>query len=148
MPDAAHMETAASVSDKRILIVDDHPELRLLVREALTLGSGDYSLCEASNADDALVMFETFRPQVVILDIMLPGSMNGYRICELIKTNPKLGPSTHVIMLTARGQQADRERGLASGADQYLVKPFSPFHLLEQVERFFAMKEKTHESRQ
>lgn len=130
------VDNDVTAREKRILIVDDHPELRLLVRESLDDGSGCYLFREAGNAGEALAALSAFRPQLVILDVMMPGEMDGYRLCQLIKSDPDL-VFMHVVLLTARGQRADIEKGLAVGADLYLVKPFSPDQLLVAVARAF-----------
>lgn len=129
----------AMTCGKRILIVDDHLELRLLVRESLDDGSGGYLFQEAGNASEAFAALSTFRPQLVILDVMMPGEMDGNRLCELIKSDPALA-GIYVLLLTARGQKADIEKGRAVGADLYLVKPFSPGQLIAVVARAFEAK--------
>lgn len=124
--------------EKRILIVDDHPDLRLLVRESLDDGSGTYLFQEAGNGADALAALPAFRPHLVILDVMMPGDCDGYQVCKFIKNEPpgqKL--AIYVILLTARGQKADIEKGRAAQADLYLVKPFSPYELIAAVEDAF-----------
>jgi len=117
---------------KRILIVDDHAELRKLVR--LTLDCDVYELYEAENGTRALELIDAVRPEVVILDVMMPGALDGYQVCERIKTDPQLA-ATGVVLLTARGQQGDLEEGKRVKADAYLVKPFSPLALMDLVEK-------------
>jgi CheY-like chemotaxis protein len=73
------------------------------------------------------------RPQAIILDIMMPGEMDGYQLCEKLKADLELR-STHVVMVTARGQEADRQKGMAMGADAYFIKPFSPLALARHLE--------------
>jgi CheY-like chemotaxis protein len=116
----------------RILIVDDHAELRKLVR--MTLDGDAYELHEAANGDQALEMIESLQPRVVILDVMMPGSLDGYEVCERVKREARLKDTT-VILLTARGQKSDLERGTEVRADGYLVKPFSPLELMDAVDR-------------
>lgn len=116
--------------NNRILIVDDHPELRKLVR--MTLEFEDYSLAEAQDGASALEAVERHCPEVVILDVMMPGDLSGYDVCARIKSDARTH-DTKVILLTARGQQADLARGREAGADHYLVKPFSPLELLDSV---------------
>lgn len=123
----------------RILIVDDHPDLRLLVREALDDGASGYVIQEAANAQEALAVLADFHPAVVILDLMLPGGSDGYEICRLIKAAPSK-TLVFVIMLTARGQKADEERGKAAGADLYFIKPFSPLELAAAVREITAIR--------
>lgn len=121
----------------RILIVDDHRNLRLLVRETLDDGQSNYTFQEAANGQEALQALTDFRPTVVILDVMLPGGMDGYQICRFIKASDKEIPA-FVIMLTACGQRMDEEKGKAAGADLYLTKPFSPIQLAAAVRKIAA----------
>jgi CheY-like chemotaxis protein len=79
-------------------------------------------------------MARNLRPAVMLLDVMMPGGLDGYQVCEEIKLDPDLR-NTMVILLTARGQRTDIERGQAVGCDAYLVKPFSPIELLDTVDR-------------
>lgn len=123
--------------EKRILIVDDQPLLRLLVRETLDDGSGAYSIREACTGREAIAAVDAFQPQVVVLDVMLPDGRDGYQVCEYIKAHPRLGPASRVILLTARGQKADMARGVQAKADHYLVKPFSPEALIHLVAQAF-----------
>lgn len=118
------------MTNKRILIVDDQGELRKLVR--MTLEFEDYELHEAENGERALELTKAISPDLVILDVMMPGDINGYDVCQLIKDNPKTS-GTYIILLTARGQKEDLERGNEVGANTYLVKPFSPIELIDVV---------------
>jgi len=115
---------------KQILIVDDQSDLRKLLR--MTLAVVDCDLYEADNGLAALSMIKALKPSVIILDVMLPGGINGYQVCQAIKADPQTC-QTKVIMLSARGQQADIEEGRRVMADCYIVKPFSPLKLLEEV---------------
>ena len=114
----------------KILIVDDQQAIRDLLR--LTLEPFDCQLYEADNSDDALRLINNDRPDLVLLDVMLPGTMDGYQVCEKIKSHTQTR-SIFVILLTARGQAADIERGEAVAADEYIVKPFSPVDLRERI---------------
>jgi len=116
----------------KALIVDDQPDIRKLIM--LTMESEDFELHEADNGVDALHMARNLRPAVMLLDVMMPGGLDGYQVCEEIKMDPDLR-NTMVILLTARGQRTDIERGQAVGCDAYLVKPFSPIELLDSVDR-------------
>lgn len=129
--------SGVGAAGRRILIVDDHPDLRLLVRTALDDEAGTYCFREAGNGAEALTALAAFRPGVVVLDVMLPGGLDGYRICEFIKSHPDYGPCMYVILLTARGQKTDIDKGRAVRADLYLVKPFSPERLVEAVAKAF-----------
>ena len=114
----------------RVLITDDHADIRKLVR--MTLDTADVEVYEADNAASALELIYRIRPKVVLMDIMMPGEMDGLDACRQIKADADLA-RTIVIMLTARGQQTDLDAGKSAGADAYLVKPFSPLELLDMV---------------
>ena len=117
---------------KKILIVDDEFFIRALLEQALEdfTGAG-VELLSADEGEKAWDMILAERPDLIVLDLMLPGP-SGYEICQRIKDNPTLS-STYVIMLTARGQLTDRQRGLAVGADEYITKPFDPKQLVERI---------------
>jgi DNA-binding response OmpR family regulator len=117
------------------LITDDNADIRKLVR--MTLDTADVEVYEADNAASALDLIYRIRPTVVLMDIMMPGEMDGLDACRQIKADADLA-RTIVIMLTARGQQADLDAGKTAGADAYLVKPFSPLELLDMVSRYLS----------
>jgi len=117
---------------KRILIVEDQTDIRELIR--MTLELEDFEIFEAENGDRGLQMAGDLTPNLVLLDVMMPGSLNGYQVCEKIRQDARLR-KTKVVMLSARSQDADRAAGLKAGADDYLVKPFSPRELLQVVGR-------------
>jgi len=117
---------------KKILIVDDQPEVRELVE--VTLSIGDYQILQASSGDEALALTRIERPDLVLLDVMMPNSsIDGFEVCRRIKSDPVLH-QTVVIMVTARGQEQDLQIGKAAGADGYFTKPFSPLELMSKVE--------------
>jgi CheY-like chemotaxis protein len=118
---------------QRILITDDQPDIRKLVY--LTLDIGDFEVFEANSGENAMEVVRRVKPTVVLMDIMMPGKVDGLEACRLIKSDPELA-GIAVVMLTARGQQADIDEGKAAGADAYLVKPFSPLQLLDIVSNF------------
>lgn len=113
----------------KVLIVDDQDSIRKMLR--LTLME-HYELFEAANAVAAWEIIERERPAAAILDIMMPGGMDGYQLCEKLRATPELA-GIHVVMVTARGQEADRLKGLSTGADAYFVKPFSPMALARHL---------------
>ncbi|MCK9267670.1 MAG: response regulator [Alkaliphilus sp.] len=115
----------------KILVVDDERALRLLVVDTLEIG--DYEIFETDNGIDALEIAKNKKPNLIILDVMMPG-MTGYEVCEHIKTNPDLA-HIKILILTAKGQQADRKAAKYALADYYLSKPFSPMELLLMVEK-------------
>lgn len=118
------------MKEKRVLIVDDNKELRALIR--MTLELNDYDLFEAQDGDDALKIIPVAKPDVIILDIMMPGKFDGLELCRKIKSNVATS-ATKVILLSAKSQKADIDHGYEAGADVYLTKPFSPLALLSQV---------------
>lgn len=117
---------------KKLLIVEDHADIRKLLR--MTLEFDDFEIHEASNGDVGLAMVRDLVPDVVLLDLMMPGHLNGLDVCRHIKADPTTA-HTKVIMLTARGKAGDKEAGLAAGADDYLMKPFSTLQVLETIYR-------------
>lgn len=115
----------------RILIVEDQPDICKLIR--MTLEFGEFEIHEANDGETGLNMARAIRPHVMLLDVMMPGLLDGYQVCARIKQDPDL-KQIQVVMLTARGQATDLAAGEAAGADAYLVKPFSPLELIERVE--------------
>ena len=118
---------------KKVLIIEDQPDIRKLVK--MTLDFSDYELHEASEAETGFGMVKAIQPDLILLDIMMPGEINGLQLCAMLKGMEKYR-HIPIILLTARGQVADRQAGLEAGADEYLVKPFSPIKLIEVVEAF------------
>lgn len=114
-----------------ILIIEDQPDIRSLIR--MTLEMGDNEIHEAENGDSGWHMVCALRPDLVLLDVMMPGTLDGYQVCQKIRSEPAIS-ATPVIMLTARGQQSDFEKGKKVGASAYLTKPFSPLELIDTVE--------------
>lgn len=115
----------------RILIVEDQADICKLVR--MTLEFGDFEIHEAHDGEMGLNMARVVKPHIMLLDVMMPGLLDGYQVCRRIKDDPEL-KHIQVIMLTARGQATDLQAGSAAGANAYLVKPFSPLELIERVE--------------
>ncbi|TXH88323.1 MAG: response regulator [Rhodoferax sp.] len=113
-----------------ILIVDDHADIRKLL--GITLGKR-FEIIEAQDGETALMLIERFRPRLVLLDIMMPGAVDGLKVLDTIKSNPHTR-DTIVAMVTARGQQADSEEAKRRGADAYFVKPFSPLKVVAWVQ--------------
>ena len=116
----------------RLLIVEDQPEIRMLIQMALEFEN--FEIHEAADGDAALALLPTLRPDLVLLDVLMPGSRNGLDVCRAIKADAALA-GTRVVMLSARSQASDRQAGLAAGADAYLVKPFSPNELLRLIDK-------------
>lgn len=113
----------------KILIVEDEEALVTLI--TYNLEAAGYHVETASTSDDAMYILKDSTPDLVILDWMLPGG-SGIEICRQIRSNASTR-TLPVIMLTARGEEADKLRGLATGADDYMVKPFSVAELMARV---------------
>jgi two-component system phosphate regulon response regulator PhoB len=113
----------------RILVVDDEPDITALV--AYHLARAGYRVSTATTGQDALKSAREERPDVVVLDLMLPG-VSGYEVLRELRQRPETR-DVGVILLTARREEADRVRGLSLGADDYLTKPFSPQELTLRV---------------
>ena len=120
MPEPAH----------KILLVDDDDMVRDLV--AATLKGGDYQLLQAADGGKGLELAREHRPDIVFLDVNMP-VMDGVSVCQAIKSDPSTASVT-VIMLTALGQEVDKDRARRAGADGYFTKPFSPLTLLRRVD--------------
>lgn len=120
-----------------ILLVDDEPYILRSLSYLLTREG--YSVETASNGEEGLARLRQVRPALVFLDIMMP-RINGYEVCARIKQDPSLA-ETYVIMLSAKGQQIDRERGLLGGADEYMTKPFSPREVAQRVHALLVASE-------
>jgi DNA-binding response OmpR family regulator len=115
------------VSKLKILVVEDHPTVREVLRTLL--GMEDYEVAVAPNGEAGLALADILQPDVVILDVMMPG-LNGYEVCRAIKARAE---STRIVMVTARSSEEDERAGREAGADAYLRKPFSPLDILEAV---------------
>lgn len=118
----------------KILMVDDEAPIRRLLQMTLEdFEDEGVELLVAENGQEALETIEKERPNLVFLDVMMPG-MNGFEVCEAVKH--KLGmDDVTIILLTAKGQEIDRRRGEAVGADMYITKPFDPDELYETAAR-------------
>lgn len=114
---------------RKILIVDDHSDIRRLL--TITLGR-EYQILEAEDGSSALEEVRRHHPDVVLLDVMMPGEMDGLQVLDAIKADPRT-KGTIVAMVTARGQVADGDEARRRGADAYFVKPFSPLQVVSWV---------------
>ena len=115
---------------KTILLADDEQNLRLLVRT--TLEDPDWRILEAADGPSALEIARKEHPDLIVLDWMMPG-MSGIDVAAELRRHPETR-DVPIIMLTAKGRQADREQGLSLGISAYLVKPFSPLEVLDKVQ--------------
>ena len=111
----------------RVMVVEDEASIRRFI--TLNLEMVGYEVAEAECGEDALALFKTFLPDVVVLDLMLPG-ISGLEVCQHIRETV---PEPLIIMLTAKGQDSDKIMGLELGADDYMVKPFNPFELIARI---------------
>ncbi len=117
---------------KKILIVDDHPEIRELVE--VTLRIGDFEISQAADGDQALAIARLERPDLILLDVAMPNSpIDGFEVCRQLKSDPATR-NIRIVMLTSRVQEIDRQLGQQVGADDYFTKPFSPLQLMNKVE--------------
>ena len=118
---------------KKLLIADDEDGVRALVR--MTLRAGSYGILEATDGDEALAVARQHLPELLLLDVMMPG-LSGVEVCRALKADPQTA-GMNILMLTARAQVKDRKAGLAAGADGYFTKPFSPLALISKVAEVF-----------
>jgi len=123
-------------NETRILVVEDEASIRRFI--TLNLEMAGYKVGEAESGEEALEMLTSFCPDVVVLDIMLPG-MDGLEVCRYIRTHL---PDSLIIMLTAKGQDTDKIMGLELGADDYMVKPFNPFELIARIKAMLRRRER------
>ncbi|MEY4749350.1 MAG: hypothetical protein RIQ60_1564 [Pseudomonadota bacterium] len=119
----------------KILIVEDHADLRRLMK--LALGGEHHTLIEATDAVAGWQAAQLHRPDVALLDIMVPGPLDGLELCRHIKDDPRTRHAK-VVLVSGRGHRNDVLIGQAAGADDYLVKPFSPKRLAEIVSELMA----------
>ena len=118
----------------KILIAEDEPDIRELV--AFTLRFGGYEVVAASNGEEALNAAGRELPDLILMDVRMP-KMTGYEACRLMKANEKL-KDIPVVFLSAKGQDAEIQTGLEAGAEEYLLKPFSPDQLTNRVRAILA----------
>jgi DNA-binding response OmpR family regulator len=118
-------------SPRPILIADDEPYIVRALSFVLT--KAGYQVVTAGDGAEALERISADRPALAFLDLMMP-KLDGYEVCRRVKSDPALC-DTYIIILTAKGQRADKACGLALGADEYVTKPFSPTAIVKQVQR-------------
>jgi len=114
---------------KKIMVVDDEPYIARVIK--FKLEQEGYTVISANDGQSGLQKIKEEKPDMVLLDVMMPG-LSGYEVCQKIKEDAELA-GIPVVILTAKGQERDREQGLTMGASDYITKPFSPNRLLELV---------------
>ena len=114
---------------KKIMVVDDEPYIARVIK--FKLEQEGYIVISANDGITGLNKIREEKPDLVLLDVMMPG-MTGYEVCQKIKGDAELA-GIPVVILTAKGQERDREQGFSMGASDYITKPFSPNRLLELV---------------
>jgi two-component system, OmpR family, alkaline phosphatase synthesis response regulator PhoP len=118
--------------ERKILIVDDEAHIRMLIEQPLEeLEDDGVEFITAENGEKALQLIRTEKPNLVFLDVMMP-KMNGMEVCSLVKQDPDL-KDVFIILLTAKGQDFDRQKGQEVGADIYMTKPFDPEMILDKA---------------
>ncbi len=122
-------EALATAKGKKILVVDDEPNIVMSLQFLMARAGFDVEV--AHNGREAIEALDREPPDLLLLDVMMP-EFDGYVVCERIRQDRRWD-RTRIVMLTARGREAERARGLALGADQYVTKPFSTRVLVEQV---------------
>lgn len=125
------------MANGRILVVDDEPFIRRSLE--FVLKKQGYEVHSVNNGEEAIEFLKNTnvqKPDVMFLDVMMP-KMNGFQVVEAVKRDPDL-KDIYVILLTAKGQEADRQKGFQLGANDFIIKPFSPSKLLEKVKSIFS----------
>lgn len=118
----------------KILIADDEPNI--VVSLEFMIRREGHDVVVARNGTDALDAIRRERPDLVLLDAMMPG-MSGFEVCEAVRADPAIS-ATRILMLTAKGRETDRARGLGTGADAYVTKPFSTRELAARIRDMLA----------
>jgi two-component system, OmpR family, alkaline phosphatase synthesis response regulator PhoP len=126
--------------DQKILIVDDEPHIRMLIEQTLEeLEDEGVEFLTAENGEIALDIIQKENPQLVFLDVMMP-KMNGMEVCRKVKKEMQL-PNVFIVLLTAKGQELDRQKGHEVGADIYMTKPFDPEAILSKAREVLSLNE-------
>jgi len=120
---------------KKILIVDDQSDVKKLLE--IILQAKDRILLSASSGEEAIAIAREEVPNVILLDVMMPGGMDGYQAARILKKDPRTG-NCAIVVMTAKVQEQDRQAAFAAGADDYIGKPFDMHELQKKVDRFLA----------
>lgn len=122
---------------RKILIVEDEAYIRLLIEQTLEeLEEQGVEIIKADNGEDALRLIQDEKPRLVFLDVMIP-KINGFEVCRIVKRELRLD-EIMIVILTAKGQEYDRQTGEEAGANLYMTKPFDPDELLELAAKVFS----------
>ncbi|GER93261.1 two-component system response regulator [hot springs metagenome] len=123
---------------RKILIADDEPHIRLLLEQTLEeLEDEGVQLLNCDNGEDAFDIIKSEKPNLVFLDIMMP-RMNGFDVCHKIKNDLGM-KDVFIILLTAKGQEFDKQRGADAGCDIYMTKPFNPDEVIEKAKEVLGL---------
>lgn len=120
------------MSLKRVLVVDDQYQIRRMVRWAVE--SAGFEMHEAANGEAGIAMALKIRPQLVLLDVMMPGRFDGLAVCRILRSRPEM-EGTWVVLLSGNDSPQDREQGKQAGANAHLAKPFKPAALATLIQR-------------
>ncbi|WP_029898774.1 response regulator [Desulfohalovibrio reitneri] len=125
----------------KILIVDDEVHIRMLLEQTLEELEDDYGveILTAGDGEEGMRIIRDQRPEVVFLDIMMP-RMNGYEVTRLVTEEEGLD-SVRIVLLTAKGQEADKKHGMEAGAEMYMTKPFDPDRVLQVAMELLGLRE-------
>ncbi len=124
---------------KKILIVDDEPNILILMEQTLEkLEEQGVELLTAQNGQEALEIIKLEKPELVFLDVMIP-KMNGLDVCHAVKNELNM-KDVYIIILTAKGQEFDKQKGNDVGADLYMTKPFRPKNVLEKSQEVLGLR--------
>jgi DNA-binding response OmpR family regulator len=126
---------------KEILIVDDEPSIVVPIQ--FLMEQQGYTVMVAENGESALDIIYKYKPDLILLDIMLP-RIDGYEVCEIVRLDPRYR-DIKIIFLTAKGREVEIAKGLALGADAYITKPFSNTELVSKVKKLLAITHETAE---
>jgi DNA-binding response OmpR family regulator len=124
--------------DSKLLIVDDEAHIRMLLEQTLEdLQDDGVEILTASDGEEALETIKAEKPDLVFLDVMMP-KINGFEVCKTVKH--ELGMNDiYIVMLTAKGQEYDKQKGTEVGADLYMTKPFDPDEILEKAKEVLGL---------
>ena len=120
--------------DRKILVVDDEPNVVMTL--TFVLKKEGYDVSSATNGEEAIAKVHESKPSLMFLDVMMP-KKNGYEVCQELKSDVNLR-DIHIVMLSAKGKEADKEKALSMGANEFITKPFSPIGIIGRVKEILA----------